>query len=224
MTIKLLVSDMAGTTVRDDGIVESSFTDAIAQFGLHPGGAEFDDALHVVRTTMGMSKLVVFNMILGDEMTAIRATAAFEEAIATRIEAGELAALPGAEDTLRSLREQGMLIALTTGFGNETRELVLDALGWKDLADLTLSPGHGLRGRPHPDMALSALIRLGVDDVREMATVGDTASDLLAGWRSGAGVVAGVLTGAHDRATLSAAPHTHILDSILDLPPVLAGG
>ncbi len=222
MTIKLLVSDMAGTTVRDDGIVEASFTDAIAQFGLHPGTTEFDAALDVVRNTMGMSKIVVFNMILGDEMTATRATAAFEAAIASRIEAGELAALPRAEETLRSLREQGMRIALTTGFGDETRELVIDALGWHDLADLTLSPGHGLRGRPYPDMALSALIRLGVDDVREMATVGDTSSDLLAGWRSGASVVAGVLTGAHDRTTLATAPHTHIVENITELAAVLA--
>jgi len=30
-----------------------------------------------------------------------------------------------------------------------------------------------------------------------------------------------VLTGAHDRATLETAPHTHILDSIAELPAVL---
>jgi hypothetical protein len=31
-----------------------------------------------------------------------------------------------------------------------------------------------------------------------------------------------VLTGAHDRATLGAAPHTHLLDSIADLPAAIA--
>jgi phosphoglycolate phosphatase-like HAD superfamily hydrolase len=34
-------------------------------------------------------------------------------------------------------------------------------------------------------------------------------------------VVAGVLTGAHGRDDLAAAPHTHILESIADLPAVL---
>ncbi len=64
-------------------------------------------------------------------------------------------------------------------------------------------------------------MRLGVDDVAELATVGDTTSDLLAGHRAGASVVAGVLTGAHDHATLEAAPHTHILESIRDLPALV---
>jgi phosphoglycolate phosphatase len=66
------------------------------------------------------------------------------------------------------------------------------------------------------------VLRLGVDDVREVAVAGDTASDLWSGWRAGAGVVAGVLTGAHDRATLAEAPHTHLLDSVADLPGVVA--
>ena len=47
---------------------------------------------------------------------------------------------------------------------------------------------------------------------------GDTASDLVAGTAAGAAVVAGVLTGAHGRDQLAAAPHTHVLDSIADPP------
>jgi phosphoglycolate phosphatase-like HAD superfamily hydrolase len=39
----------------------------------------------------------------------------------------------------------------------------------------------------------------------------------LAGWRAGAGIVAGVLTGAHRRPDFEAVPHTHILDSVTDL-------
>ena len=85
----------------------------------------------------------------------------------------------------------------------------------------TLSPADAGRGRPFPDMILAAVLRLEIDDVRAVAIAGDTVSDLLSGTRAGAGVVAGVLTGAHDRATLETAPHTHILDSIADLPAVL---
>jgi phosphoglycolate phosphatase-like HAD superfamily hydrolase len=94
----------------------------------------------------------------------------------------------------------------------------MDVLGWRDLVDLSLSPGDGVRGRPYPDLVLTALIRLVVDAVQEVAVAGDTASDLVAGSAAGAGVVAGVLTGAHDRAQLSAAPHTHVLESVADLP------
>jgi phosphoglycolate phosphatase-like HAD superfamily hydrolase len=66
-------------------------------------------------------------------------------------------------------------------------------------------------------MILTAVIRLGIEDVRQVAVAGDTASDLLSGWRAGAGMVAGVLTGAHGRAEFGAVPHTHILESVADL-------
>jgi len=57
--------------------------------------------------------------------------------------------------------------------------------------------------------------------VAEVAVAGDTTSDLLAGSRSGASIVAGVLTGAHTRSELAAAPHTHLLASIADLPALV---
>ncbi len=99
----------------------------------------------------------------------------------------------------------------------------MDVLGWRDLVDLSLSPGDGVRGRPYPDLMLTALMRLEVDAVHEVAVAGDTVSDLEAGMAAGAAVVAGVLTGAHDRTQLEAAPHTHVLDSIADLPGVIFG-
>ena len=46
-------------------------------------------------------------------------------------------------------------------------------------------------------MILTAVLRLRIDDVAEVAVVGDTSSDLLAGTRSGASMVVGVLSGAH---------------------------
>jgi phosphoglycolate phosphatase len=114
-------------------------------------------------------------------------------------------------------------LCLTTGFSPATRDRILDALGWRGLVDLALSPADAGRGRPWPDMILTAVLRLRIDDVAEVAVAGDTTSDLLAGTRSGASVVAGVLTGAHTRDELAEVPHTHLLDSIADLPALILG-
>jgi phosphoglycolate phosphatase-like HAD superfamily hydrolase len=65
------------------------------------------------------------------------------------------------------------------------------------------------------------MLQLGVDDVRDVAVVGDTTSDLWCGHHAGAGIVAGVLTGAHDRDTLAGAPHTHLVDTVADLPALV---
>jgi phosphoglycolate phosphatase-like HAD superfamily hydrolase len=46
---------------------------------------------------------------------------------------------------------------------------------------------------------------------------------MLSGVRAGAGLVAGVLTGAHDRDALQAAGATHVLASVTGLPSLLRG-
>jgi phosphoglycolate phosphatase-like HAD superfamily hydrolase len=60
-------------------------------------------------------------------------------------------------------------------------------------------------------------------DVRDVAVVGDTVRDLEAGWNAGVAFRVAVLTGAHDRATLRAAPHTHIVESVADVPSIWLG-
>jgi phosphoglycolate phosphatase len=69
---------------------------------------------------------------------------------------------------------------------------------------------------------LWAIIRLDIGAVGRVAVAGDTVSDLEAGTRAGAAIVAGVLTGAHTKEQLEAAPHTHLLLGIDELPGVIA--
>ncbi len=59
--------------------------------------------------------------------------------------------------------------------------------------------------------------RLGVEDPGAVAVVGDTVSDLEAGTAAGARAVIGVLSGAHDEASLAASPHTAILPDVTGL-------
>lgn len=220
-TISLTCMDMAGTTVLDDGAVMAAFATALDRLGIEPGTPARDTAVQYTLDTMGQSKIEVFRAITGDEERAHLGNLAFEEAYLEVIRSGGASPVPGAEQTIRTLQEAGVKVALTTGFSADTRDALLDALGWTKLPDLVLSPSDAGRGRPFPDMVLTALIRLGVDDVREVAVAGDTTSDLLTGHRAGASVVAGVLTGTHDRDTLASAPHTHVLASVAELPELL---
>ncbi|WP_371678405.1 phosphonatase-like hydrolase [Streptomyces sp. NBC_01276] len=220
----LIVLDMAGTTVADGGLVERAFEHAAGHLGVEPGSADHAVKLQYVRDTMGESKISVFRHLFGTEELARRANSAFEQAYGELVDGGLVAPLPGARETIEKLRADGRTVVLTTGFARVTQDAILDALGWRDLADLTLCPADaGGRGRPYPDMALTAFLRTGaVADVRHMAVAGDTAYDVLSGNRAGAGIVAGVLTGAHDRAALTGAGATHVLATIAELPALLA--
>ena len=219
--IRLAALDMAGTTVADEGAVAEAFQSALDAVGLVAGDL-MDDPGAYIRRTMGQSKITVFTELLGgDGHRAARANEAFESAFDQAVDRGEVAALPGAEDAFAALRDGGVRICLTTGFSPATRDRILDALGWRGRVDLVLSPADAGRGRPWPDMILAAVLRLRIDDVAEVAVAGDTTSDLVAGSRSGASIVAGVLTGAHTRDELAEAPHTHLLDSIADFPALV---
>ncbi len=211
---------MAGTTVAENGVVEKSFRAALERVGV-PVPADLEQRFRQLR---GGSKTDMFAELLdGDRGTAARAHAAFEEALAEYVSAGTVTALPQATETIRILRGLGVRVALVTGFGAATRDLLVESLGWTDVADLVLCSSDVDRGRPHPDLVLTAALRLSVSAMRRVAVAGDTVNDLLAGTNAGAGMVVGVLSGAHGVAELGRAPHTHLLSTVADLPEVLDG-
>jgi phosphonatase-like hydrolase len=174
-----------------------------------------------VLDTMGQSKIEVFRALFGTEDRAHEANIAFEKAYEQFVDGG-VSPVPGAAEAITRLREAGVKVALTTGFSPATQQRILDALGWAEIADVVLAPEPGVRGRPYPDLVLTAVMRAGVDDVRNVAVVGDTTSDIVCGLRAGALTVAGVLTGAHDEPALRAAGAVDVLDSVATLPDFLA--
>ncbi|WP_037967624.1 phosphonatase-like hydrolase [Streptomyces sp. SS] len=217
--MNLVVLDMAGTTVADGGLVEQAFAAAAERLGEDPA-----TMIDYVRATMGESKISVFRHLFGgDETRARQANVAFEEAYGELVADGLVSPVPGAAEAIAALKDQGRTVVLTTGFARVTQDAILDALGWRDLVELTLCPADaGGRGRPYPDMVLAALLRTGaVDDVRQTVVAGDTSYDMLSGARSGAGIVAGVLTGAHEEKALAEHGATHVLASIAGLPALI---
>jgi phosphonatase-like hydrolase len=214
--------DMAGTTIRDEGLVDQAFTVAVAGEGVAPGTAEYERMRAVMRKTQGQSKIEVFRLLLdGDEQRARAANETFEEAYGLLVDDGAVTPIPGAAEAIRALRAAGIKVALMTGFARSTQDAIIDAIGWRGLVDLSISPAEAGRGRPYPDLVLVSALRLGVDDVRRIAVVGDTPLDVIAGRRAGAGLVAGVLTGAGDRPALVSAGATHVIGSIGELPGLL---
>lgn len=219
--IQLAVIDMAGTTVADDGLVVSAFESAATAAGVPESGPERDEARQYVLDTMGQSKISVFRALFETEELAQRANAAFEGAYEQLIDEGRAAPIDGAAEAITRLREAGVKVALTTGFSGTTQEKLLAALGWQSLADLALAPGDGVRGRPNPDLILTALMRLEVDSVKSVATLGDTSSDIESALRAGAAVAAGTLTGAHNSEQLRAAGATHVVGTVSEFADLI---
>ncbi|MGE2835404.1 phosphonatase-like hydrolase [Mycobacterium sp. SMC-4] len=215
-SIQVVVLDMAGTTVADDGLVIAAFDAAATAVGVPSSGPDRDHARQYVMDTMGQSKISVFRALFGDEGRAQQANVAFEDAYAELLDSGAATPITGAAEAISQLRAAGTRVALTTGFSSPTQDKLLAALGWQSVADMALAAGEGVRGRPYPDLNLTALMRLGGDGVGNLAVLGDTTSDIESGVRAGAAIVAGTLTGAHNEQQLRLAGATHVVASVTE--------
>lgn len=215
---ELIVTDFAGTTMRDDGAVLAAYRHALTAHAI-----PFTDADLAARR--GASKRAVFAELatragaVPDPATiAARALASFQSALRREYAAGPVQETPGAAATVRLLRRHGVKVALTSGFDRSLVDGLVDRLGWHDLFDLVLASDDVPLGRPAPFLIYRAMIDLRVQDVRRVAVVGDTPLDLRAGTAAGAGWIIGVLGGAHDLETLGPTPHTHLLPGVVALP------
>src|SRR5262245_40558583 len=129
--------------------------------------------------------------------------------------------IPGASRVFDRLRSAGLRIALNTGFNRGITDLILDRVRWGDRIDATIASDEVARGRPYPDMIRELMRRLGVSQASRVAKVGDTPADLEEGHNAGCGWIVGVTRGTHARSELEPFPHTHLIESIRDLPDLL---
>ena len=177
----LVVLDMAGTTVRDDGAVDEAFTvGAVLGAASAADDPRFASAQVYVHDTMGQSKADVFAALLepGD---AVRATRGVRPGLrADRGRGPGLAHGGRRRDVRHAARARGEGLPDDRVRAEHPR-CVDRGTRLGAAVDLALSPADCGRGRPAPDMILGAMARLGVADPGAVAVVGDTTSDLEAG-------------------------------------------
>jgi phosphoglycolate phosphatase len=223
-SVSVVCCGLLGVTADDGGILERAFTEAFATQGIVPGTAAYARSMVRVHQSKGQSAVDVFRGLFPDAPgRAEAATLAFDRSYRSSIDRSGLAPMSGAEQAISEIRASGASICLVTGLSRSLLSLVLDTLRWWRRVDLALCPEDVPRGCPWPDLALTAMLRLGVTDVRDTAFADGTESGILCGKRSGAGIVAGILTGGHTAGRLEGAGATHLLDSIAGLPALLAG-
>jgi phosphonatase-like hydrolase len=217
MNLEMAAFDVAGTTVKDDGIVIEAFKVAfeITQPDLWPTKG-FEWTQYAI-DTMGQSKIEVFTALLEDAEKAYHANVAFEEAYINEIAEQGISPIAGTLEIFEKLHEKGIPVVLTTGFSRSTLSVLLAALKWNNLVDLTVTPEEAGRGRPHPDMLKYGAEKLNVTLPEFVLVVGDTASDMRAGVAFGSKNIVGVLSGAHSKEMLIEGGATSVVNSVADI-------
>jgi phosphonatase-like hydrolase len=222
--IELVVFDMAGTTIHDADSVNRCLRDALGAAGLVVTPAE-------VNTVMGIRKPDAIAILverrgrlgeLGERLKAIHRDFV-ARSIAFYQHDPTVHEIPGATRVFERLKRAGIRVALNTGFDRTITDVILERLKWSKSAfiDATISSDEVARGRPYPDMILELMKRMGVSDPQRVAKVGDTPADLEEGCNAGCGLIVGVTRGTHRRDELERYPHTHLLETVAELPTLL---
>lgn len=224
--IKLVVFDIAGTTVADDGAIAQAFQRAMQEWG-------YFIPVEQINPLMGYKKPEAIRIMLADyESNEDRITAKLVERIHERFQAHMLAhyrfapiePLPNALATFGQLRQQGIRVALDTGFSRNITDVILDRLGWlrDGIVDDVIASDEVELGRPFPFMIRQLMQRGGVANSRQVVKVGDTEVDVHEGLNAGCLYSIAVTTGAFTREALVPHRPSFIIDDLSELMPILS--
>ncbi|ASN37872.1 HAD family hydrolase [Arthrobacter sp. 7749] len=221
--IKLVVLDMAGTTVDEHGDVYKALEGSVTATGATVKAEDLQRWMGADKTE-AIAALLELGGITPTPELVENQFALFREILAAFYAKTPPEALPGVEEALKTLKARGIQIGLTTGFSRDVAAPILETLGWGigegQLLDAVVTSDEVAAGRPAPYMIHRVMEATGVHDVRSVVAGGDTVVDLLAGHHAGVHTL-GVLTGALSRERLEEHPHDWVLGSVAELPNVI---
>jgi phosphoglycolate phosphatase len=221
--ITLACFGLVGTLVTDDGALDLAFAEAIATQGVVSGTSAYARAMAQIHRARGQAPADILRDLFPENLPRAQAAhLAFDRSLAAAVGRRSMTPMPGADKVLAGLAEAGCRICVITSLPRRELTGLLRSASWRDLITAALSAEDVPRGCPFPDLALAAMLRAGVGDVREAAIVHATAAGVECGRRAGASLVVGVQSGPHPASRLRAAGATHVIDSVAELPLILS--
>ena len=227
MAIKLVVFDMAGTTVEDKDNVHASLIHAFKKF-------DYNILREDANKVMGIPKPVAIEQLLKNDF-GIKAPKLNDLVVKIHQEFlkdmisfyktdSSVKAKENAEAIFQLLKEKKIKVGIDTGFSRDIADTIIKRLGWtkNQLIDFSVTSDEVKNGRPHPDMIFEAMKIAGIKSAQEVAKVGDTISDLKEGTSAGCKFVIGITTGAYTRKELAKEKHTHLIDDLMEVTEIVS--
>jgi phosphonatase-like hydrolase len=221
--IKMVVFDMAGTTVDENNIVYKTLQKVINDAG-------FNFSLEqVLAAGAGKEKLQAIKDIIAlenaeaDDSIACKIYSVFVDDLAIAYNDFELKPQPGAQETFDALRDKNILVVLNTGYDEKTAVNILEKLQWETgkQIDGLITASDVQNNRPNPDMILLAMQRFGIENATEVVKVGDSIIDIEEGKNAGCSLSIGITTGAHTYEQLVSANPEYIIHHLQELLPLI---
>lgn len=216
--VELVVFDIAGTTVADNGEIAIAFQEALKAFG-------YDVPLEKINPLMGYAKKEAIKKLLkefepdGSKIYSALMNQIHEIFLQKMIEyysTDQLRSLPFAEEVFDALKQRNILIGIDT-------DIVIKRLGWIEdkKVDYVISSSEVIAGRPFPYMIEELMMKAKLNDARKVIKVGDTEVDVNEGKNAGCLYSIGITTGAFTREEFAPYEPSFIIDNLKEIITII---
>lgn len=220
--ISLLVCDMAGTIINENGIVYRSIFNTLFKMGYDPKEKD-------IKKWTGLSKKKVLYDEILKKSSHIEATTIINEVnLAEDLLLKDLQEEYFNNNSLELIDEDvldffdyckihGIHIALNTGYPKILQEDIIDHLDIRGRIDSSISSDEVKIGRPYPYMINNLLEEFSMISTSNIAKIGDTRNDMLEGKNANCGLTIGVLSGYETKENLINSGADVVINKITDL-------
>ena len=218
-SIKLLVCDMAGTTVNEGGLVYKTLYETIKGYDIYIKPEDMKNWYGVNKTEVLQHFINTDNEYKYNEAILPQMLDSFKKNLKKKYFEDKSIKLmdPRLPDLFNSFRERGIKIALNTGYSVDIQEALIENLNMRDFIDGYISSESVPHGRPEPFMIQELMARFNITNSKEVVKIGDSINDILEGKNAGCASSLGVLSGAETKENLIKNGADSVLNSVMDL-------
>jgi phosphonatase-like hydrolase len=216
-TIKMVVLDMAGTTINEDNIVYKTLHKAVEAQGIEV------DLSTVLKICAGKEKhKAIIDLLKNLGIENVDSKVVFENFKKNLEEAYdlyEIKPIDGVEAFFSELKNRGVIVVLNTGYDSKTANKLLSKLNWSvgNQIDALITADDVVTGRPSAEMINLAMEIFSISNSKNVLKAGDSAIDIEEGKSANCGLTVGVLSGAQSKEELAKASPNYIFQNVTQI-------
>lgn len=216
-TIKMVVLDMAGTTINEDNIVYKTLHKAVEAQGIKV------DLSTVLKICAGKEKhKAIIDLLKNLEIENVDSNVVFENFKTNLNDAYdffEIKPIDGVEAFFTELKSKGVKVVLNTGYDSKTANKLISKLNWSvgNQIDALITADDVVSGRPSAEMIHLAMEIFSINNPKNVLKAGDSVIDIEEGKNANCGLTIGVLSGAQNKEELAKANPNYIFQNVTQI-------
>ncbi len=215
--IKLIICDMAGTTIQENGLVYNTLRKVMNDSGLNVSKKDMKPWYGAKKESV--IEHFILNKSIEKKPDIKSISDNFDKLIEQEYSKKNSVTLihPDLLLRMKQWKDADIKIGLDTGYPAHIQRGLIQQLQLNNIIDAYISSYDVHLGRPHPYMIYRIMEAVGVLRIQDVVKVGDSVRDIEMGRNAGCGLVIGVKSGADTPDTLFNAGADQVIDNITDL-------